>query len=206
MRITRKDRNITKRGLIGASLFWTTIIIYLLCQCTITTANAIHQLDRYVVNTSYKLFHAPLINPVVDLNPKVEIIKTVEASEIEMPTPSLPPSHQQKEIEAYIKTIFGPDAHIAIAVSHNECNPLNSKYPACILHSEVEYSVGLFQINLYNSQQWIHAARIPGSTMEEKAEWLKDPYNNTLYAYWVFKKSGWHPWSAYTSGNYLKDL
>lgn len=109
-------------------------------------------------------------------------------------------------IEAYMQKIFGPDFRTARAVSHNECNPLNAKYPACILHSDVEYSVGLFQINLYNATQWIHAGRIPGKTMDEKVAWLKDPYNNILYAYWVFKTSGWHPWTAYTSGNYLRDM
>ena len=112
----------------------------------------------------------------------------------------------QEEIEKYIKTIFGKEARIAIAISHNECNPANAKYPRCILHSDVEYSVGIFQVNLYNSKQWIHAGRIPGATMEEKAEWLKNPFNNTLYAYWVYQKSGWNPWTAYTSGNYLNDL
>jgi len=117
-------------------------------------------------------------------------------------------SKDQEEIEAYMKTIFGKDFRVARAVSHNECNPANAKYPACILHSDVEYSVGLFQINLYNSKQWIHAGRIPGKTMEEKVQWLKDPYNNILYAYWLFKASNnsWNAWTAYSSGNYLRSL
>lgn len=122
------------------------------------------------------------------------------------PTPLPTKLEEQAKIEAYMKTIFGADFRVARAISHNECNPANPKYPACVLHSNVEYSVGLFQINLYNSKQWIHAGRIPGETMGEKAEWLKDPFNNTLYAYWVFKKSGWNPWSAYTNGNYLRSM
>jgi hypothetical protein len=142
--------------------------------------------------------------------PTVARAETVEPT----PTPTLTEREQievvetptQKEIEQYVKTIFGSDARVAIAISHNECGPLRPEYPKCVLHSEVEYSVGLFQINLYNSKQWIHAGRIPGQTMEEKVEWLKNPFNNTLYAYWVFQNSGWNPWSAYTNGNYLRSL
>ena len=140
---------------------------------------------------------SPIISPVSEyLDIKQEIEPTLTPERIAT----------QKEIEAYVKTIFGKDARVAIAISHNECNPANARYPRCILHSDVEYSVGLFQINLYNKDQWIHAGRIPGKSMDDKATWLKDPYNNTLYAYWVFQKSGWHPWSAYTNGNYLNDL
>ena len=110
------------------------------------------------------------------------------------------------DIEAYMRTIFGSDYRVARAISHNECSPGNRAYPECVLHTNAEYSVGLFQINLYNASQWIHAGRIPGATMEDKIAWLKDPYNNTLYAHWVYTTSGWNPWSAYTSGNYKKDL
>lgn len=116
-------------------------------------------------------------------------------------------SPQQEEIENYIRTIFGSDAKVAIAVSRNECNPANSRYPACILHTEHEYSVGIFQINLYNSRHWIHAKKVPGATMDEKTEWLKNPYNNTLIAYKIFSDSnGFQAWSAYTNSNYLKDM
>lgn len=112
----------------------------------------------------------------------------------------------QSEIENYVKTIFGRFANVAIAVSKNECSPLNPQYPKCVYHTSQEYSVGLFQINLFNASHWIHAKKVPGETIEEKAEWLKNPMHNTLVAYKIFSDSGFNPWTAYTSGNYLKDL
>lgn len=116
------------------------------------------------------------------------------------------PNPTREEIEKYIKLIFGSEARTAIAVSHFECGYTNKNYPKCHLKTQAEHSVGIFQINLYNSKQWIHAGRIPGNTMEEKVLWLENPFNNTLYAYWVFKTSSWNPWSAYTSGRYLQDF
>lgn len=113
---------------------------------------------------------------------------------------------EQSQIERYIKTIFGSDAKVAIAISHNECNPLNKLYPKCNLHTHVENSVGLFQINIESAVAKVHWARIPGETLEQKKEWLENPYNNTLLAYWIYQTSGWNPWSAYTSGNYLNDM
>lgn len=112
----------------------------------------------------------------------------------------------QIDIENYIKTIFGKDAKVAIAVSHNECGPTNKLYPKCNLHTEVENSVGLFQINIESVTTKVHWSRIPGKTLEEKKTWLENPYNNTLLAYWIFQTSGWNPWSAYTSGRYLNDM
>lgn len=130
----------------------------------------------------------------------------VKPAVVQEATPSAEAVQTQEAIEAYIKKIFTKDAKVAIAVSHGECNPANKKYPACHAKSGIEHSVGIFQINLYNAKQWIHAGRIPGETMEEKIKWLEDPYNNTLYAYWVFTYSGWNPWTAYTSGGYKKYL
>lgn len=115
------------------------------------------------------------------------------------------PDPKREEIESYVRKIFGKDANVALAVSHHECGYTNKHYPRCHLKSGVEHSVGLFQINLYNSKQWIHAGRIPGVTMEEKVKWLENPFNNTLYAYWVFKTSGFNPWTAYSKGAYLND-
>src|SRR3990167_5881711 len=120
--------------------------------------------------------------------------------------PELAGQPRQEEIEAYIKTIFGKDAKVAIAVSRNECSPQNPYYPRCAYHTQYEYSVGIFQINLYNANHWIHAKKVPGETMGEKIEWLKDPFHNTLIAYKIFSDSGFTPWVAYTSNAYLKDL
>ena len=116
------------------------------------------------------------------------------------------PVYTQKEIESYIKVIFGKDSKVAIAVSHKECNPKNKAYPKCVALSDKELSVGIFQINLKNKTHLVHASKVPGKTIEEKAEKLKDPHINTLVAYKIFKDSGWYAWSAYTSGAYLTSL
>lgn len=116
------------------------------------------------------------------------------------------PNPTREEIEAYVRMIFKKDnPNIALSVSHMECNPKNPAYPKCHNKSSIEHSVGIFQINLYNAKQWIHAARIPGNTMEEKIQWLENPMNNTLYAYWVYSTSGWSPWTTFTKGLYLND-
>lgn len=113
----------------------------------------------------------------------------------------------QREIEDYVRIIFGNEAAgTAIAVSKNECSPNHRDYPYCVLHTSAEYSVGVFQINLYNKDHWVHAAKVPGEKMSDKIEWLKDPYHNTLIAYKIYQESGFYPWTAYTSGNYLKDM
>ena len=130
---------------------------------------------------------------------KAEVLKELEAFKTQYPDPT------REEIEKYVRLIFGKDANVALAVSHHECGYTHKHYPKCHLKSGVEHSVGLFQINLYNSKQWIHAGRIPGNTMEEKVLWLENPFNNTLYAYWVFKTSGFNPWTAYSKGAYLND-
>lgn len=112
----------------------------------------------------------------------------------------------QQDVENYVKTIFGKDGKVAVAVSHVECNPANKAYPRCVYHTDREYSVGIFQINLFNKDHMIHAAKVPGKTMEEKIEALKDPYINTLVAYKIYSHSGFNPWAGYTSGRYLTKL
>lgn len=112
-----------------------------------------------------------------------------------------------KDIDSYIDTIFGrKNGRIMRAVNRVECNPANKAYPKCVYHTEHEYSVGIFQINLYNAKHWIHASKVPGETMEEKVEWLKDPFNNTLVAYKIFTDSGFNPWAGYSSGRYEAHL
>ena len=147
-----------------------------------------------------------IISPVaqaVERGSASVLTASYSAELIPEPTPT---EYTQEEIEKYVKTIFGKDSKVAIAISHNECNPANKRYPKCNLKSHVENSVGLFQINIESATAKVHWARIPNDTLEEKKEWLENPYNNTLLAYWIFKTSGWNPWSAYTNGNYLRDM
>jgi hypothetical protein len=128
-----------------------------------------------------------------------QALAELEAYKAEHPDPT------REEIEAYVRMIFRKDANVALAVSHHECGYTHRDYPKCSLKSSVEHSIGLFQINLYNSQKNVHADRIPGKTMGEKIQWLENPFNNTLYSYWLFTHSGFNPWTAYSKGYYLND-
>lgn len=133
------------------------------------------------------------------------IEKPVESSS----SAKLDPTKEElaEKIDAYIKTIFGKDWRVARAIYHNECSPSHKDFPyKCRYTTSKEDSIGLFQINLKSKTTKIHWDRIPGETEEEKVTWLSDPFNNVLMAYWIYTKSGWNPWSAYTSNRYLKDL
>lgn len=185
-----------------------TVIAYLLAFYVATIGVCI---DRQC------LAEPQIISPVVASSQLAVVVDSKSTGESAKPSPVLAKTEEQEgeetdspsqqEIEDYVRVIFGRDSRVAIAVSKNECNPKHRDYPKCVLHTEHEYSVGIFQINLYNSRHWIHAQKVPGETMEEKIEWLKDPYHNTLVAFKIFSDSkGFSPWSAYTSGNYLKDL
>lgn len=139
-----------------------------------------------------------------EVTAKVEELKSENKSlEAQIPQTHIP---TQKEIEDYVKVIFGKNAKVAIAVSHHECNPKNKQYPKCVALSDKEYSIGVFQINLKNKTHLIHASKVPGKTLEEKAEKLKDPYINTLVAYKIFSDSGFNPWTAYTNESYKQSL
>ncbi len=155
--------------------------------------SAVHLLENRGIEKAYA--EQSIISPVVEASPT--------------PTPTLSPKQvkEQGEIEDYIRTIFRGDARVAIAVSHNECSPRHPLYPYCDKTiTSKEYSVGIFQINIQSEAGKVHYDRVPGSNLEEKVAWLREPKNNTLVAFWIFKHSGWNPWTAYTSGNYLKDM
>ncbi len=180
------------------------LLIFLILA--ILVAAAIRQITLHEEGLTPKAEAAELLSPVPTLTitptptatPTPTPVQDEVQDEVQAPT--------QKEIEAYIKTIFGKDAKIAIAVSRNECSPHNAQYPRCQFKTSKENSIGIFQINIESATTKVHFYRIPGKTLEEKIEWLKDPFNNTLMAYWIFKNSNWYPWTAYTSGNYLKDM
>lgn len=114
----------------------------------------------------------------------------------------------QKEIDKYIRTIFGPEYKTAMAIQRGECNPANPRYPYCRNISGIEHSIGIFQINImrHSDGKHIHWDKIPGENLEEKEHFLLDPLNNVLIAYKIFKDSGWTAWSAYTNGSYEQFL
>ena len=146
----------------------------------------------------------PSPTPVLELQEASASGETVKVVE-----PTKKPTHDKEHIE-YLKTIFGNEWKIAFAVAQNECNSNRKNWPgSCVLSTEKEHSVGWFQINLaqgHGDGAWIHAAKVPGKTIADKEEWLMEPKNNILMAKIIKDRSGWEAWSAYTSGNYKKDL
>lgn len=106
------------------------------------------------------------------------------------------------DTKGYIYTIFGQDAPIALSIALAESHLTED----AVLKSDYENSIGIFQINLENATAKVHYDRVPGETLDDKIEWLKNPKNNTLMAYWIYTKSGWYPWSTYTNGAYQKYL
>jgi len=113
-------------------------------------------------------------------------------------------------VEKYIKTIFPDDWKVAIAIASKESGTVDPATKQFYYdtnaenRSGVETSIGLFQINLKSADTLVHFHRIPGESLNEKITWLKNPYNNALYAFWIYTHSGWYPWSSYSSGDYLK--
>ena len=104
-----------------------------------------------------------------------------------------------QEMISYIKTIFGKNWRVAVAVAKAECWGLHQE---CRLVTEREHSVSIWQINIK-----AHAAKIPGKTLEEKELWLvSDHRHATLIAKLIFDESGFWPWTAYKTGAYKKYL
>lgn len=156
---------------------------------------------------------AELISPL----PESRLVELAQAQVIEVsptPTPTQAPTSEKQEIMHLIIDAFGDASPKAIAVAKAESGLDANKevfmkaghyswssptYPG-------ECSVGIFMINLAEDGckgKWVHASKVPGETIEEKIEWLKIPENNIDFAKeYIFEKSGWNPWSAYTNGSY----
>lgn len=145
---------------------------------------------RYFMNTKHEVtLENP--NPVHEVQAKEEA-ESANVSEQATSAPTL---------SDYIQEVFGEDGDVAIAVAKAESGLENDREN----RSPVECSIGLFQINLakdYCNGKWVHASKVPGDTMDEKIEWLKDPYNNIDMAKKIYDASGFRPWSVFTNGWY----
>lgn len=121
-----------------------------------------------------------------------------------------------KQVQDYLKQIFGKDWRLAWAVAQNECNSKRPEWPVCVnswgdSYTTGEHSVGIFQISIARQSghgKKVHWDKIPaGNTLGEKEAWLGNWKNNILTAYVVSHGgTNWNPWTAFTSGNYKKDL
>lgn len=101
------------------------------------------------------------------------------------------------QIEELIKSYFGSEADVAIAVARAE----SGLRPDAVGDGAIAYwqdgveygkSYGLFQIR-----------HLPG---RPDPQILLDPVRNVEYAYALYKRSGFYPWSAFTNGAYLNHL
>lgn len=134
-----------------------------------------------------------------------------------LPTPTVSPApqtvlvlvEQYEPIKQYINTIFGRNAATAYAVAFAESGKWDKDtgrpyfLSSAVNASSIETSVGVFQINLKSAVAKVHYDRIPGQSLEEKIQWLQNPYQNVLYAYWIYSTSTFAPWSTYSDGKYL---
>lgn len=158
--------------------------------------------------------------PVHAQEPEHPVASPTESPTV-VPTPSPEPTEEplleatedlieeREAIRRYISTIFGSNAKTAFAIADAESGAVDKKtgqryFKTWAIHSsDAELSIGLFQINLKSKTALVHYNRIPGSTQGEKIEWLKNPYNNVLFAHWVYSTSNFFPWTTYTNNTYL---
>jgi hypothetical protein len=147
------------------------------------------------------------------VTPSPQAVIAVVAEQPPAPHTETDPIAEREAIHRYISTIFRGSASTAYAISLAE-GKARSLYkgevvydPKAIRKTSSEYSVGIFQINIESEYAKVHFDRVPGKTTEEKVSWLQDPYNNTLFAYWVYSThENFEPWTSYTGGKYLAYL
>lgn len=87
-----------------------------------------------------------------------------------------------------------PVAHaIIMAESRYKSDRVGDEHLTYIKNGKVYGdSIGIFQIRTFEDRP--------------DRELLKDPYINIHYAYGMYKKQGWSPWSAYNNKSYRKFL
>lgn len=123
----------------------------------------------------------------------------------------------KEQVVEYMRSKFGDAFEMAYAVARVEGWPHHEGqgwdrnlcwYKFENGRNKGENSWGIFQINLVqgcNAEgKKIHWNRVPGETLQEKVEWLNNPFNNIDLAHQIYSEQGWRPWTGYTSGNYKK--
>lgn len=209
IRHARGSNQFATRNKAFQSTYWT----FLIFPVVMTIGLWAQMLAPYLeeATTVRRVYAVGMISPLPEPSPSpasvVRVTPTPAPAEVLSRAEVWSGEGLQEEIEAYIREVFGDQGDIAVAVSRRECSPSNTAYPHCVLHTSDEYSVGIFQINLYSERGWIHAGKVPGETMEQKIEWAQDWRNNVRLAKEIHDGwQGWSAWSAYTNGAFLKEL
>lgn len=160
--------------------------------------------DMTIIATAILLLMYPVVlgtrfmeseQMIVFANEELSGETEVESEDSTIVIPS-PPARDDNPIEAYIYEVFDDEYETALAIAKAESGLKRDKENK----SEVECSIGLFQINLakdYCNGKWVHAGKVPGDTMDEKIEWLKNSENNVDMARRIYERSGFYPWSVY---------
>ena len=159
---------------------------------TIFTAIAIITVNQFIDGQKLpkvydSLRELPVINSSIEFKEQSE--EVVEVADGEESLDSSP--------EQLIRKEFGDKADIALAIAKAESG-LN---PEAVGDMHITFekdgklmgmSCGLFQVRILEGRP--------------DCETLKDPETNVRYAKALYDKSGFQPWSAYTSGKYLENL
>lgn len=124
-----------------------------------------------------------IYGPFKVLGPTINELKPIESTP-EPQNRAVSNLTTQEDVRDYITQVFGSQAKNAIAVAKCESG-LN---PTRINNNPrtKDYSVGVFQINLFGSLR-------NGRPAEDK---LLDAKFNIDYAYEMYQRQGWGPWSC----------
>ena len=144
----------------------------------------------------------------------VTIINTgaAQAAEIEVGE-VIEPVVVSETTEAKICRVWASECNIAVAVmkAESQGNPvvIGDKHLTFNYKGEENgYSVGLFQIRTGGNDRggiWSRPEKL-GMTVAQFTVKMQDSDENIKYAYEIYKKAGFSPWSTYLNGDYKKYL
>lgn len=186
-------------GLFFSKYFWVNPVYIHLRNPIVerTTAQEYAQREARMIQEVSEWVNDYTNNPTVQHTFKKDVRQSMEPTPTEVP--KLLNRMPTDEFVADLVRSYPWDYSTAIrlAKSENYYN-MTGSFDCARTNTNTDGSVdvGLFQINS------IHSRRLAslGMTMED----MKDCKKNADYAYnWVYKASGWSPWSAYNNGSYI---
>lgn len=188
----------------GASIVYFTVIVVLAISFGSMGAGILWFTQNYYVQNPVQVKIRCMACQRPTPTPQVIVVTPTATPKkvVPTPTPEEPEYINKRPTDEFVASLvrsypWDYSTAIRLAKSENYYN-LTKSFDCARSHTNNDGSVdvGLFQINS------IHATRLAtlGMTMED----MKDCRKNADYAYnWVYKHSGWQPWSAYINGSYL---